>query len=154
MLFRSDVAEVVVAAAEALGPLAAQAGVTVAIAAEPAVASVDPQRIEQVVTNLVGNAIDFSPAGGTVAVAVRPDGSDVVLVVRDEGPGIAPALHEAIFEPFRQADQSTTRTVGGTGLGLSIVRLAVEQHGGSVAVDSTPGQGATFTVRLPGGDGR
>ncbi|MFM7271409.1 MAG: ATP-binding protein [Actinomycetes bacterium] len=149
-----DVAEVVVAAAEALGPLAAQAGVTVAITAEPAVASVDPQRIEQVVTNLLGNAIDFSPAGARVGVSVRPEADHLVIAVRDEGPGIDPALHEAIFEPFRQADQSMTRTVGGTGLGLAIVRLAVEQHGGSVTVDSSPGQGATFTVRLPRGDGR
>lgn len=150
----TDVAQVVAGAVDALVPIAAARGVTLSVRAGEVVAPVDARRIEQVVTNLVANAIDFSPTDAQVEVTVEPVGHEVVIAVRDEGPGIDPALHAAIFEPFRQADQSTTRAVGGTGLGLSIVRLAVEQHGGRVVVDSVPGRGATFVVHLPRGDDR
>ena len=108
----------------------------------------DPHRLRQVLTNLVGNAVKFTEQG-RVAVRVAPgetEGQRVLLAftVEDTGPGIAPAQQARIFEPFAQADGSTTRRYGGTGLGLAISRHLVELMGGSIAVDSVPGEGATF----------
>jgi signal transduction histidine kinase len=126
--------------------------VTLRVDGTSAVVRADEMRFAQIISNLVVNAIEFSPEGGEVRVSVRPEGSAVLVAVADEGIGIDPALHDEIFEPFRQADQSSTRRVGGSGLGLAIVRLAVAQHGGSIDVDSTPGEGSVFTVRLPRAD--
>lgn len=110
----------------------------------------DPARIQQILTNLVANAIKFTPRGGAVDVTVRREGEDVVIQVRDTGIGILPDFLPYVFERFRQADAGTTRQVGGLGLGLSIVKELVERHGGQVTAESAgPNQGATFTVRLP-----
>lgn len=147
-----DVASAAGAVVRELEPLAAAAGVTLEVDCTPAIIRADELRFAQIVSNLVVNAIEFSPVGGTVRVTARPDGSEALVVVADEGIGIDPALHDQIFEPFRQADQSSTRRVGGSGLGLAIVRLAVAQHGGSIGLDSTPGEGSVFTVRLPRAD--
>ncbi len=101
-------------------------------------------QLERVITNLVVNARDAMPRGGTVSITLVDDEDDAVLSVRDTGTGIAEELREHLFEPF-----FTTRTAsGGTGLGLATVALIVEQHGGRVSVDSSA-EGATFTVRLP-----
>ncbi|MFM7616721.1 MAG: ATP-binding protein [Actinomycetes bacterium] len=147
-----DAATVAGAVVRELEPLAAAASVHLALDAGSAIVRADEMRFVQIISNLVVNAIEFSPEGGTVRVTVRPEGAQVVLAIADEGIGIDPALHDQIFEPFRQADQSSTRRVGGSGLGLAIVRLAVAQHGGEIELDSTPGEGSVFTVRLPRAD--
>lgn len=110
----------------------------------------DPGRIQQILTNLIANAIKFTPRGGAVDVTVRRDGEDLVIEVHDTGIGILPDFLPHVFERFRQADAGTTRQVGGLGLGLSIVKELAERHGGQVTAESPgPNQGATFTVRLP-----
>jgi CheY-like chemotaxis protein len=110
----------------------------------------DPHRFQQVVWNLLSNAVKFTPRGGLVQIAVDRDGDGATVTVTDTGRGIAKELQEHIFDRFRQADGSTTRSHGGLGLGLSIVRQLVEMHGGTVSVASDgEGRGARFTVRLP-----
>ncbi|XYJ10113.1 MHYT domain-containing protein [Telluria sp. B2] len=110
----------------------------------------DADRMQQVMWNLVSNAIKFTQPGGEVQVSLRREGEQVAVRVRDTGAGIRSDFLPYVFDRFRQADTSTTRQHGGLGLGLSIVRQLVELHGGSVGVDSAgEGQGATFTVHLP-----
>ena len=110
----------------------------------------DPNRLQQVVWNLLSNAVKFSPAGSEVTVKLQSDASEVHIVVKDSGQGIADHFLPHVFDRFRQADSSTTRKHGGLGLGLAIVRHLVELHGGSVTVESDgEGKGATFTVSLP-----
>jgi two-component system OmpR family sensor kinase len=99
-------------------------------------------------TGLLANARTHTPAGTTVTVSVLRDGSDAVLRVRDDGPGIDPSIKDELFERFARADRSRARQTGGTGLGLSIARAIVDAHGGSIRVDSAPGD-TTFEVRLP-----
>ena len=110
----------------------------------------DPTRLQQVVWNLMSNAIKFTPAQGQVRVDTQRIGDRVILEVSDSGQGIAPEFLPHIFDRFRQADGSTTRRHGGLGLGLAIVRHIVELHHGKVEVRSTgAGQGTTFVVTLP-----
>jgi len=144
-------------ALEGLSLAAASREITLRLAADPAAAAelwADGARIDQVVGNLLGNAMKFTPPGGTIEVrlapAPAPGGDRVRLEVRDTGEGIPADLLPHIFEPFRQADTSATRKHGGLGLGLSIVRHLVEAHGGTISAESAgPGRGATFTVELP-----
>jgi len=110
---------------------------------------VDFDRMVQVLTNLVSNAIKFSPVGGRVRVSARVTGGEVELRVSDQGRGIAPQDLSRLFGKFQQLDGSNVREVGGTGLGLAICRGLVEEHGGRIAVESQPGAGATFIVSLP-----
>ncbi len=110
----------------------------------------DPDRLQQLVWNLLANAIKFTPSGGWVRVELIAEQTQMVIRVSDNGQGIAPDALRHVFEKFRQADQSTTRKYGGLGLGLAIVRHIAELHGGSVHAQSPgPGQGTTFTARLP-----
>lgn len=111
----------------------------------------DPERLQQVLWNLLSNAVRFTPAHGTVRIEAHRDGCGAVeIVVSDTGQGIAPDFLPHVFERFRQADSSTKRQHGGLGLGLAIARHLVELHGGSIAADSEgEGKGARFTVRLP-----
>jgi signal transduction histidine kinase/ActR/RegA family two-component response regulator len=110
----------------------------------------DGARLQQVASNLLSNAIKFTPEDGLVHVQLRRADDAAEVVVSDTGKGIAPEFLPWVFEPFRQADESTTRVHAGLGLGLAIVRSIVEAHGGRVSVQSAgEGQGATFTVRLP-----
>jgi CheY-like chemotaxis protein/two-component sensor histidine kinase len=112
----------------------------------------DADRLQQVIWNLVSNAVKFTPPGGTVVVNLRRDGEADELSVSDTGIGIDPAFLPDVFDTFRQADASTTRTYGGLGLGLSIVRHIVELHGGEVRAESDGiGKGARFVARLPVG---
>jgi signal transduction histidine kinase len=114
----------------------------------------DPGRLQQVVRNLLENAIKFTPASGHVRVSLQKNGDDVALTVSDTGQGISPEFLPYIFDRFRQADTSVTRSHGGLGLGLAIVRHVVELHGGRVQVASEgPGRGASFSVCLPLGRG-
>ncbi len=110
----------------------------------------DPNRLQQVVWNLLSNAAKFTPPEGAIEVGLARRGREALLTVRDTGQGISPAFLPFVFERFRQADGTSHRVHGGLGLGLSIVRHLVEAHGGSVqAASAGEGQGAIFTVRLP-----
>ena len=110
----------------------------------------DPARLQQIVWNLLMNAVKFTPRGGEVHLRLGRVNSSVHIVVSDTGQGIAPAMLPHVFERFRQADSSSTRAHGGLGLGLALVKHLVQLHGGTVAAHSDgDGQGATFTVVLP-----
>ena len=114
----------------------------------------DADRLRQVLLNLLGNAVKFTAQGSVTVRAIvdRMDGEHVVVLrfsVTDTGPGIAPEAADQLFEPFRQADQSTRRRYGGTGLGLSISRRIVELMGGTIGFDSSPGRGSTFWFTIP-----
>jgi len=110
----------------------------------------DPQRLQQVVWNLLTNAIKFTPRGGTVHVSLSRVDANVEIAVTDSGQGIAPEFLGSVFDRFRQADASITRRHGGLGIGLSIVKQLVELHGGTVeATSAGDGKGATFIARLP-----
>jgi two-component system phosphate regulon sensor histidine kinase PhoR len=110
----------------------------------------DPARLEQVLVNLVHNAVKFSPDGGDVAVAVHEAGETVVVSVTDHGVGIPRAAKDRIFERFYKVDRARVRgEAGGTGLGLAIARHVIEQHHGRIWVESTEGVGSTFSFALP-----
>ena len=110
---------------------------------------IDEQRIERVVTNLVGNAHKYSPKGAPITVQLFADGDDQVLRVIDEGPGIATDELEAVFSPYYRGKLADTSPVQGSGLGLSIAQYLTELHEGKLSVDSTLGAGSTFELRLP-----
>lgn len=109
----------------------------------------DALRLRQVIDNILGNVRMHTPPETPVAIRMRRDARDVVLAIADQGPGIAPADQEHIFERFWRTDSGRGRSRGGTGLGLAIVASLVEAHGGTIAVESRLGHGATFTIRLP-----
>jgi CheY-like chemotaxis protein/anti-sigma regulatory factor (Ser/Thr protein kinase) len=110
----------------------------------------DSARLQQIAWNLLSNAVKFTPEGGSVRIHLRTVGNVAELTVADSGDGIPEDFLSYVFEPFRQADGSTTRPHAGLGLGLSIVKQLVEAHGGTVgAANSEDGRGAVFTVRLP-----
>jgi signal transduction histidine kinase/integral membrane sensor domain MASE1/ActR/RegA family two-component response regulator len=152
---RARLAEVVAAAADAVRPAAEAKGVTLALdvaGGRDAWIWGDAARLQQVVTNLLGNGIKFTPAGGRVDASIAAESHEARLVVRDTGQGIPAEFLPAVFERFRQADGSFSRRHGGLGLGLSITKQIVEMHGGSIAAHSDgPGTGAVFTVTLPTG---
>jgi len=109
----------------------------------------DPRRLEQVLHNLVMNAIKYSPTGTQVSVRVEKQGNDVVVAVKDQGIGIAPEHLEHVFERFYRVDGALIRETGGSGLGLPICRGLVDAHGGKIWVESQIGQGSTFSFRIP-----
>ncbi|WP_137723277.1 sensor histidine kinase [Prescottella subtropica] len=116
---------------------------------DPADVIGDDARLRQVVGNLIGNALEHTPPDAEVTVRVGTDGADAVLDVADTGPGLGADDAARVFERFYRTDDSRTRASGGSGLGLSIVSAIVAGHHGTVTVDSAPGAGATFRVRLP-----
>jgi PAS domain S-box-containing protein len=116
---------------------------------EPVTAMVDPLRVGQVFTNLLSNALKYSPPDSPVDVTVQATSQDAVVSVRDRGPGLAGEDQLRVFEPFHRVDNSLTRTTGGTGLGLYIARRMVEAMGGRVWVESQLGDGACFSFSLP-----
>lgn len=132
-------------------PFAQQFDVTLTIHpdTEALKARVDVNRLNQVITNLVSNAVKYSPRGGEVRAAVRRDGNAAVISVTDNGDGIPEAYRSRLFRPFSQIDMSSTRKVGGTGLGLSISRQIVDRMGGQIDFVSEPGVETTFSVTLP-----
>ncbi|HEY0153279.1 MAG TPA: ATP-binding protein [Longimicrobium sp.] len=131
-------------------PLALEAGIAFDVQSPvPDVPlTTDPRKARQILVNLLGNAVKFTRAG-EVSLRVKADDSAVRFHVRDTGIGIAPADRERIFEPFWQAEQGLVRERGGSGLGLSVARQLARLLGGEVTVESTPGEGSTFTLRLP-----
>jgi signal transduction histidine kinase/CheY-like chemotaxis protein len=149
---RVDLPQVVEAAVEAARPAAFAKGIALELRASPGIETVwgDPSRLQQVMWNLLTNAIKFTPEGGRITVEVEMRPGQVLARVSDTGAGIAADFLPHVFDRFRQGDATTTRRHGGLGLGLSIVRQLVELHGGTVQAQSAgAGRGATFTVVLP-----
>jgi two-component system phosphate regulon sensor histidine kinase PhoR len=123
--------------------------VDVSIAPDAETASGEPAKLHDVLRNLVENAANYSPEGGTIEIRSERQGESIAILVADRGPGVPEADLPRIFERFYRADRSRSRDPGGTGLGLSIVKHLVELHGGTVSAANRDGGGAVFTVRLP-----
>jgi signal transduction histidine kinase len=144
---RVDIAEAVEDAEVLVQVRARDAGVTIEVTRPPTavVAEADALRIRQVAWNLLGNAVKFTPRGGSVRVVVLATAELVRVAVRDTGPGVDPSEQDRIFERYEQGEHD----VQGSGIGLALSRRLIEAHGGQLLVESTPGQGATFTFELP-----
>jgi PAS domain S-box-containing protein len=148
----ADLPEIVRNAVDGVVPAADAKGVKIDIVLDPLAAPVsgDPERLQQVVWNLMSNAVKFTPRGGRVQVRLQRVDSHVEVAVADTGIGISKEFLPFIFDRFRQADAGMAREHGGLGLGLGIARQLVEMHGGTIhAASGGPGQGATFRVQLP-----
>jgi signal transduction histidine kinase len=137
--------------ARALRPQIARKGQGLTLELAEAVPAIvgDADRIRQILTNLLSNALKYTPSGGHIIIAACEDAGGVRVAVQDTGIGLAPDEQAQLFTPFFRAQQETTPRVGGTGLGLAITRALVELHGGTITVTSVPGQGSTFSVTLP-----
>jgi PAS domain S-box-containing protein len=147
-----DLISIVNAAIDSIRPAADAKTIRLQMMLDPAAGPIsgDADRLQQIVWNLLTNAVKFTPKGGKIQVKVQRIDSHVEIVVSDSGVGISKEFLPYVFDRFRQADASITRTHGGLGLGLSIVHQLVDLHGGSVAVQSEgEGKGATFTITLP-----
>jgi signal transduction histidine kinase len=145
-------AAAILASVETIRAAAAAKGVQLAVDAGEGLRPVfaDPRRLQQIISNVLSNAVKFTPEGGTVTVTAREASGMLEVVVKDSGMGIDPAFLPRVFDRFRQADGRSTRSAGGLGLGLSIVKDLVTAHGGFVQVDSEgAGRGTTVTIRLP-----
>jgi heavy metal sensor kinase len=148
---RVDLSTLVQSVAETMRPLAESKGLTFdAQADSPAEVRGDAGRLRQVFYNLLDNAIKYTPPGGTVAIRCGRRGRDAVVTVHDTGRGIPPEHLPRVFDRFYRVDRARSREEGGTGLGLSIAQSIVASHGGQIELASTPGQGTTCTVTLPG----
>jgi signal transduction histidine kinase/PAS domain-containing protein len=147
-----DMRSVAEAALTTVRPTAEMKGIEIVTSFTPRIPQVlgDANRLQQVVWNLLTNAVKFTGRGGTILVRVARTDAGVSLTVRDSGSGIDPSFLPHVFERFRQADSSTTRSHGGIGVGLAIVRYLVEMHGGTIVAESEGlGRGATFRIELP-----
>jgi len=147
-----DIPAVLTAALDALRPAADAKEITLEVDVSPAAEELvaDPERLQQIIWNLVANAIKFTPRHGTVRIEAVSDAEEVLISVIDTGAGIAPEFLPFVFDRFRQADSTSTRAQAGLGLGLAIVRHLTEVHGGQASAESAGvGHGATFRVRLP-----
>ena len=146
------VSKLIQATVDTLRPATEAKSIQVNVEAAPDAGSIlaDPNRLQQVFWNLLSNAIKFTPTAGTVTVKASAEYGYLTIQVQDSGIGISPDFLPQVFDYFRQADSSTTRSQGGLGLGLAITRRLVELHGGTIYVDSPgPDQGTTFTVCMP-----
>jgi CheY-like chemotaxis protein len=147
-----DLAEIVRGAVEVVQPSAYAKHIDVIVDIDPSAGPFegDGTRLQQICWNLLANAVKFTPERGTLFLSLRRTSDAVEIAVTDTGIGIRPDFLDSVFEPFRQADGSSTRRHAGLGLGLSIVKHLVEAHGGTVTAESAgEGQGSTFTVRFP-----
>jgi two-component system CheB/CheR fusion protein len=146
-----QLADIVRAAVDTATPAAEAKSITVSLhMSDPAIVLGDPDRLQQVVWNLLSNAVKFTPRDGRIDVRVQRQNTSTQLQVTDTGQGIAAEFLPHIFEPFRQADSSPSRSQQGLGLGLAIARHLIESHGGTIRAESRgPGEGATMTVSLP-----
>jgi two-component system phosphate regulon sensor histidine kinase PhoR len=149
-LEEADVCDVVHVAAEVCSVKAEKKHITLDVACSVAVyAPINPPLLEQAVVNLVDNAIKYGPAGSSVEVALEERRSEVVILVRDHGSGIAREHLPRLFERFYRVEKARSRDLGGTGLGLAIVKHIAQVHGGRVSVDSRVSEGSTFRIHLP-----
>jgi PAS domain S-box-containing protein len=149
---RVDLAAVLRNAVDAVQPTADAKDIRLQTILDPEASAVsgDPDRLQQVIWNLLANALKFTPKGGTVRAQLRRDGSEAEIVVEDTGQGIAADFLPYVFDRFRQAEAMPDRTKAGLGLGLAIVRHLVEQHGGTVTAHSDGrDRGASFVIRIP-----
>ncbi|HYI12901.1 MAG TPA: PAS domain S-box protein [Thermoanaerobaculia bacterium] len=147
-----EIGRVIMNAVDGVNATAEAKGITITASLAPGLGSMvaDGTRIQQVIWNLLTNAVKFTPREGAVRISARRTASHVQIAVTDNGEGIDPQFLPHIFEPFRQAESASTRVHGGLGLGLSIVRYISEAHGGTVSAESEGrGKGSTFTVTLP-----
>jgi signal transduction histidine kinase len=147
-----ELTDVINVGVNAMRPAAEARGITLNVRLDPSASAAwcDSVRIQQVVWNLVSNAVKFTPKGGRVDVTLSREQSSFQIQVSDNGQGISPELLPHVFDRFRQSDSSTRRRFAGLGLGLSIVKYIVEAHGGAVEAKSAgEGKGSTFTIRLP-----
>ncbi len=144
-----DLAAIAGAQAAAFADAFADKGIALSSVLHPAVVDGDPKRLEQIAVNLLSNALRYTDAGGSVRVAVRRDGAEALLEVADTGIGIAAEDLPRVFTRFWRGEKSRSRDTGGAGIGLSIVKELVQAHGGSVTVESVPGEGSVFRVELP-----
>ena len=145
-----DLPELVRRSVEACRPAAVEKGISLEVVAEqPPLVLADARRLAQVTDNLVSNAIKFTEAGGAVTVSISGDGGAVRLVVADTGIGIPADEQSQVFSRFFRASSASVAAIPGTGLGLSITRALVEQHGGTIVLESEEGRGTTVTVTLP-----
>ncbi|HEX5886603.1 MAG TPA: ATP-binding protein [Pyrinomonadaceae bacterium] len=147
-----DIASVTRAAINVVRPAADAKGITLDYSAQPGLGAIsaDSARVHQIIWNLLSNAVKFTPHGGRISVRVEQDGCDARVTVQDTGQGIDPEFLPRVFDRFRQADSSTTRSFGGLGLGLAIVRHLVELHGGTVSAHSDGlDKGASFSATFP-----
>ncbi|SDH23344.1 PAS domain-containing sensor histidine kinase [Roseospirillum parvum] len=149
---QQDVAELVRAVVHLLAQRASEAGLALDVHLDPTLPPLiaDGLAVRQVLVNLLSNAIKFTPPGGRIDISAQadPEGG-VVIQVRDTGIGISAADQARLFQPFSRAAEAEKRHIEGSGLGLALVHALMDLHGGTVGVDSTPGQGSTFTVRFP-----
>jgi signal transduction histidine kinase len=147
-----DLGPLVEAAAAGMRPAAESKGIKLTVDVPPAVprGTGDPSRLQQVVLNLLTNAVKFTPRGGQIRAVVRDEGAAVTVSVSDTGQGIEPSFLPHVWDMFRQGEATTSRTHGGLGIGLSIVKRLIELHGGHVSAQSGGrDSGATFTVHVP-----
>ncbi len=145
-----DMGTVVEQSVDAMTTLAAEKEIDLRVETSPGLhIEGDREQIRQLVVILVDNALRYTPSGGSVAVIVGKMGSDVALEVRDTGIGIPRDAQDHVFERFYRADEARNRDSGGAGLGLAIAKQLVEEHEGKITLHSEPGEGSTFTVRLP-----
>lgn len=144
-----DLRGLVDAAVSGVSASAKAGGVRVEVTASHGIVMGDPRRLAQVLRHLLSNAVKFTAPGGTVTLQAAVNDQEVTFTISDHGAGIAPEDHARIFEPFEQVQHGLNRSHQGIGLGLALSKVVVERHGGTIAVASAPGEGATFTVRLP-----
>jgi signal transduction histidine kinase len=144
-----DLAQVARAVADSFAPQFAETGIAFTTHAETVWVSGDAGRLEQIVVNLLSNALRYTEPGGEVTLSVASSNGEAILEVADTGIGIAPDDLRHIFTRFWRSDRSRSRATGGTGIGLAIVRELVRAHDGRIDVDSTPGQGSRFRVTFP-----
>jgi signal transduction histidine kinase len=146
-----DVGGLLAGVADSAQAVAADRGISLSfdVPQDALVVDGDADRLRQVIGNLLGNALRYTPEGGAIALRVRPAGDRVRIIVSDTGAGIPAEDLAQVFDRFYRGDAARARASGGSGLGLAIARALVEAHGGTIDVQSTPGQGTTFVVELP-----
>jgi heavy metal sensor kinase len=146
---RVQLVDAIGAATRPLQPLAEHKGIRLAVGGEPAEADADPQRLHQAITNLVENAIKFTPPGGEVRVTAWQADGEVGVTVADDGPGIPEDARAHVFDRFYRVDRARGRDAGGSGLGLAICSEIARAHGGRVSIESEEGKGSAFSLALP-----
>ena len=150
-LHETDAGELLAQVRAAYAPQAERQGVTLAAEAAPGLPKirVDPERMRQVLGNLIGNALRYTPAGGRISLSAGGEDGALLLSVADTGSGIAPEDLPYVFDRFYRGDRARSEGQGESGLGLPIARSLVEMHGGTISIRSGPGEGTTFLIRLP-----